>query len=193
MPIGTNYDLDLMVTPEQRAQLRERMWEVMKEREIFMLDFWNSGTAVHGCLSGGRQGGYFYVTWNSDVTPCVFVPYAGANIYDIYERGGNLLDLMEVDFFEEIRNWQKDYAYKKKAQDRKNLILPCLIRDHFDVFAELVEKYDPVPINNEAKRALEDPSYAQGLSFYEEECHKILDPVWEDQYLKGNKGTNLLP
>jgi len=193
MPIGTNYDLDLMVTPEQHAQLRKRMWEIMKDREIFMLDFWNSGTAVHGCLSGGRQGGYFYITWNGDVTPCVFVPYAGANIYGIYESGGNLLDLMEVDFFEEIRNWQKDYAYKKRAQERKNLILPCLIRDHFDVFDELVEKYDPKPINSEAKRALEDPSYAQGLLSYEKECHKILDPVWEDQYLKGNKGTNLLP
>ncbi len=69
-----------MVTPEQRLRLHQRMWEVLQEKKVFLMDFWNFGTATHGCLAAGRQGGYFYVSWNGDVIPCVFIPYAAANI-----------------------------------------------------------------------------------------------------------------
>jgi len=55
MPIGRNYDLSLMVTPQQRLRLQRRMWEVIKEKKVFLMDFWNSGTATHGCLAAGRQ------------------------------------------------------------------------------------------------------------------------------------------
>lgn len=185
MPIGKGYDLSLMITPEQRLRLQRRMWEVIKEKKVFLMDFWNSGTAVHGCLAAGRQAGYFYVNWNGDVTPCVFIPYAAANIYDIYERGGTIMDLMEVPFFAEIRSWQKGYGYKTKPQETKNLILPCPHRDHFDFLLSLIEKHRPKPINREAERALVDPAYVHGLREYDRACAAILDPVWKCEYLRG--------
>ncbi|MCK4394166.1 radical SAM protein, partial [Candidatus Bipolaricaulota bacterium] len=98
MPIGKGYDLSLMVTPEQRLWLQRRIWQVIREKKVFLMDFWNSGTAVHGCLAAGRKAGYFYINWNGDVTPCVFVPYAACNIHEIYEQGGTLMELMEIDF-----------------------------------------------------------------------------------------------
>ncbi len=185
MPIGTNYDLSLMVTPEQRLGLQRRMWRVISDRKVFLMDFWNSGTATHGCLAAGRKAGYFYITWNGDVTPCVFVPYAGANIHEIYKSGGTIMDLMEVDFFKGIRNWQHNYGYKTKPAQTKNLILPCPHRDHFDFLLPLIEKHKPKPINQEAGRALGDPAYCQGLLQYDKACASLLDPVWRDEYLNG--------
>jgi MoaA/NifB/PqqE/SkfB family radical SAM enzyme len=185
MPIGTNYDLSLMVTPEQRLRMQRRMWEVIKERKVFLMDFWNSGSASHGCLAGGRQGGYFYITWNGDVTPCVFVPYAGANIHEIYKQGGTIMDLMEVDFFKEIREWQKSYGYKTKPAETKNLILPCVHRDHINVLFPLIKKYQARPINQEAAQALNDPEYYLGLHDYGKSCATLLDPIWKKEYLDG--------
>ena len=185
MPIGRGYNLDLMVTPQQRLRMQRRMWEVIRQRKVFLMDFWNSGTTTHGCLAGGRQGGYFYINWNGDVTPCVFVPYAGCNILDIYERGGNLLELMEIDFFKEIRRWQKSYGYKTRPAETKNLILPCIHRDHFDVLYRLLNRYEPKPINDEAAAALGDPVYLEGLSAYGRNCAAVLDPVWREEYLQG--------
>jgi len=185
MPIGTNYDLSLMVTPEQRLKLQRRIWQVIRERKIFLMDFWNSGTSTHGCLAAGRESGYFYINWNGDITPCVFVPYAAGNIHKIYKEGGTLIDLMEIDFFKEIRTWQKSYGYNTKPNETKNLILPCVHRDHFDFLLPLIEKHSPKPLNQEAARALQDPVYCQGLLKYDTACAKVLDPVWQAEYLDG--------
>jgi hypothetical protein len=40
----------------------------------------------------------FYDFWfnRQDVTPCVFVPYAATNIYDIYKNGGTLDDVLHT-------------------------------------------------------------------------------------------------
>jgi MoaA/NifB/PqqE/SkfB family radical SAM enzyme len=45
-------------------------------------DFWNSGVAAEGRIAYARPGGYFYVNWNGNVTPCAFVPYYKDNIVD---------------------------------------------------------------------------------------------------------------
>jgi MoaA/NifB/PqqE/SkfB family radical SAM enzyme len=192
MPIGKNYDLSLMITPEQRLRLQRRMWNVINEKKVFLMDFWNSGTTVHGCLAAGRQAGYFYINWNGDVTPCVFVPYAGTNIHEIYKNGGTIMDLMEVDFFKEIRNWQHNYGYKTKPAQTKNLIMPCPHRDHIDFLFPLIKEHRATPLNQEAARALEDPGYYEGLHSYDKACAALLDPVWEKEYLKVNgRGTRI--
>ena len=57
MPIGRAFTLDLMMTPEQRLALFERVWSLIRERHIFIADFWNSATASNGCLVGGAGRG----------------------------------------------------------------------------------------------------------------------------------------
>jgi MoaA/NifB/PqqE/SkfB family radical SAM enzyme len=82
MPIGRSFTLELMPTPEQRLRMWRRSWEIIREKQIFIADFWNHGTAAFGCLSAGHYdgNGYLYINWKGSVNPCVFVPYTPVNI-----------------------------------------------------------------------------------------------------------------
>ena len=74
MPIGRSFDVDLMVTAEQRKWMLEKELRLIFERDLFLIDFWNGGPMSLGCISAGRSGGYFYIDWNGNVAPCVFFP-----------------------------------------------------------------------------------------------------------------------
>ncbi len=74
MPIGRSSRIDQMVIPEQRRRMLERQLDLMKNRGLFFIDFWNGGALSAGCISAGREGGYFHIDWNGDVAPCVFIP-----------------------------------------------------------------------------------------------------------------------
>jgi MoaA/NifB/PqqE/SkfB family radical SAM enzyme len=78
MPIGRSFTLDLMPTVDQRMWMWEQSWKMIREKHVFLADFWNHGTLVNGCLAGGRSngGGYLYINWDGKVMPCVFVPYS---------------------------------------------------------------------------------------------------------------------
>jgi len=80
MPIGRGFTLDLLPSPEQRVWMWQRTWQVIRERQVFLADFWNLGPCSNGCISAGRGGGYLYIDWNGKVMPCVFVPYSPVNI-----------------------------------------------------------------------------------------------------------------
>jgi MoaA/NifB/PqqE/SkfB family radical SAM enzyme len=185
MPIGRSFTLDLMATPQQRLRLFERVWSLVRERRLPIADFWNSGTATNGCVAGGRPGGYLYVDWNGNVNPCVFVPYSPTNIKDVYARGGTLDDVWREPFFAGIRAWQRDYGYREsgeRSSDCGNWMMPCLIRDHHDVFLRLVREHRPRPSDPDAQAALDDPAYHAGLHRFDEELHALTDPVWEARY-----------
>lgn len=180
MPIGRAFTLDLMVTPEQRAWMWRRSWEIIRERRFFMADFWNHGTACDGCLSAGGHGngGYFYVDWNGAVSPCVFMPYSPVNIKDIYARGGTLNDVWNEPFFHSLRGWQLDY--KKK---NRNGLAPCPNRDHHDELEQLLREYEPEPIDENAAETLTDAGYTAGLTAYNQKFETITNNIWEKHYL----------
>ena len=69
---------DLCVTPEQRAYMYQRVREMREYKPIFILDFWNDGEYVGGCIAGGRR--YFHINSNGDCEPCAFIHYATHNI-----------------------------------------------------------------------------------------------------------------
>ena len=148
MPIGRSFTLDLMMTPEQRLRLFERVWWLVRNRHIFIADFWNSATATNGCLAAGRAGGYFHVNWNGDVSPCVFFPYSPVNVREVFARGGTLDEVWAHPFFADIRRWQRDYGYREANEpcpDCGNWLAPCIIRDHHSDFLELVRRHEPAP------------------------------------------------
>ena len=188
MPIGRADSLELMVTPEQRVKMFRKTQNLVKNKNIFIADFWNSGCASSGCISAGKSGGgYLYIEWNGNVTPCVFNPYSPVNINDIYEKGGTLNDVLEAPFFKSIRQWQKDYAVDKKPDEMGNWIIPCAIKDHYNMMKKLLNKYHPEPIDEPAKAALEDIEYQRGLEKYGQEVAEATDPIWEKEYLNKNK------
>jgi len=182
MPIGRAFTLDLMPTPEQRLEMWRKSWELVRGKRVFLADFWNYGTVVDGCLSAGGHdnGGYFYIEWNGNVTPCVFVPYSPVNVKEIYSNGGNLLDVYTDPFFQDIRKWQA-------CGTDGNLLMPCLIRDHNDDLRQLIRKHEANPIDKNSEMAIMDADYARGMDDYARSYHKLADPLWEEQYLKRNK------
>jgi MoaA/NifB/PqqE/SkfB family radical SAM enzyme len=179
MPIGRAYTLDLMPTPDQRLEMWRQSWKLVREKKVFLADFWNHGTIVDGCLSAGGHdnGGYFYIEWNGNVTPCVFVPYSPVNVNDIYSNNGNLNDIYTNPFFSEIRNWQKNGT-------DGNLLMPCLIRDHNEDLRQFIRKHEANPIDKNAETALMDGDYAKGIDQYAKDYHALSDEVWKKQYLK---------
>ncbi|MCI2426861.1 radical SAM protein [Candidatus Acetothermia bacterium] len=183
-PVGRGYNLDLMMDPVQLRRMHHRLWEAIIQHRILIADFGQSSTACGGCLAAGRPAGQFYINWNGDVAPCAFAPYAGCNIHDIYERGGNLNDLMEIEFFAAIRAWQRSYGYGSPPTAQHNLIRPCLYRDHFGELSKMLERYKPVPLNQEAEAILGDAAYREKLVAYNKECAAVLDPVWQQQYCR---------
>lgn len=195
MPIGRSFTLDLMMTPEQRLRLFEREWDLVRNRHVFIADFWNSATATNGCVAAGRPGGYFHVNWNGDVSPCVFVPYSPINLREVFDRGGNLDDVWSQPFFQDIRQWQRAYGYREAGEhcpDCGNWLAPCLIRDHHEDFMELMRRHEPRPTDEDAQAALLDPAYHEGLVRFGQELESLTGPVWQERYRKG-RGTPPAP
>ncbi|MBW1990062.1 MAG: radical SAM protein [Deltaproteobacteria bacterium] len=183
MPIGREQSLDLMLTPEERLELYYRTQRMVHEKKCFVADFWNSGVASSGCLAGGRESGYLYIDWNGNVTPCVFVPYAVANIKEVFAGGGTINDVWKHPFFAEIRKWQKDYGYKKPAEEKKNWLAPCPMRDHFRFMESAIRTHGAWPITKEARQALEDPDYIKGLAEYGDRYRALSEPIWQRDYM----------
>jgi MoaA/NifB/PqqE/SkfB family radical SAM enzyme len=193
MPVGRGQTLELAPTPEQRVEMRERMRRLMVEKKYFIADFWNSGAASSGCIAAGRGDGYFYIDWNGNITPCAFVPYVCGNIYDVFESGGDLNTVLKMDFFKRIRKWQDEYGYAQAAAQVDNWLCPCVIRDHFPVVREAIEKSGATPLNEEARIALSDTAYCEGMVKYGEEIKRLTDPIWQKEYAdtpeEGAKGN----
>lgn len=186
MPIGRHQSLELMVTPEQRKWMFERERYFIHEKNIFLPDFWNSGAFSCGCIAGGRPGGYIYIEWNGNVTPCVFYPYSKNNIKDIYANGGNLNDALKSDLMVAIRDWQRDYGFRKRGNNVKNMIAPCSIRDHYDFAHDLIKKTGAKPIDEDAAEAIKDPLYYKGMVDYDQKFQALTSPIWQNEYVKSN-------
>ena len=181
MPIGRSFTLNLLPTPEQRVWMLRRTWEVIKERKLFLVDFWNSGPSVFGCLAGGRAGGYLYIDWNGNAMPCVFCPYTPLNVLDVYRDGGNLNDVWNAPFFADIRRWQQEYA-----NQHSNWLMPCPVRDHHADFMRILAANEPDPEDEAARQALMDPAYHDGLVAYDAALAPLMDSIWKREYLGEN-------
>jgi MoaA/NifB/PqqE/SkfB family radical SAM enzyme len=185
MPIGRGPSLDLMMTPEQRLRLWERVWSLVRDRRLFIVDFWNSGAASHGCLAAARAGGYLYVDWNGAVCPCVFVPYSPVNIHDVFARGGSLDDVWREPFFAGIRSWQREYGYRECGEHYEgtgNWLMPCIFRDHHARFQGLVAQHRPEPADESARTADADPDYHRRLVAFGRDLARLTDPIWQSRY-----------
>ena len=182
MPIGRNYTTELMLTPEQRFELFKKWREVLIKKRWFVVDFWNSGIIPNGCLSAAKQGGYFYIDWNGNIMPCVFVPYYKDNVKDLYKQGKNIQDALFSDFFCKIREWQNSYFDNNGKQG--NMLTPCFIRDHHREFLKIArDECKVLPEDIAAAEAMNDPAYHHTLIEFDEKLKAIEDPCWACEYL----------
>lgn len=184
MPMGRGSDPGMMPTPAQRLELWRRSWEIVEERKVFLFDFWNYGTIVHGCVAAGRERGYMHVDWSGKVMPCVFAPYAAGNIIDIYERGGTLDDIWEAPFFQAIRDWQREYGYGGGSQGSNgNWLAPCPVRDHHHLFRRWMDEYGPDPQDEATGLCFTQQGLYEEMLAYGAEMRELSAPIWESLYI----------
>jgi len=183
MPIGRGKDeFELMVVPEKRVELYRKWEKLLTEKKYCLADFWNSGVLARGCIAYGRSGGYLYIDWHGNVTPCAFIPYYVDNIYDLYDNGKSLTDALFSDFMKNGRKWQREYGLDNwKKPD--NWLMPCSIRDHYDIFRKSVLPDHVKPEDEKAKEALESPEYFRMLENYDKELQRLTEKIWETEYL----------
>ncbi len=183
MPIGRGKDeMDLMVTPQARVKLYRKWVELLEEKKYCVADFWNSGVLARGCIAYGRSGGYVYIDWHGNVTPCAFIPYYVDNIYDLYDKGRTLSDALFSDFMKNGRKWQREYGLDNWKKPN-NWLMPCSIRDHYEIFRNSVLSKNARPEDEKAKEALESDEYFYVLKRYDEELEKLTKKIWETEYL----------
>jgi len=184
MPIGRGKDeIDLMVTPSKRLELYRKWEQLLGEKKYCIADFWNSGALSRGCIAYGRGGGYFYIDWNGNVTPCAFIPYYVDNIYDLYRDGKTLADALFSDFMKNGRKWQREYGLNNRKCP-ENWLMPCSIRDHYEVFRNSVLTKQARPEDEKAREALQSPEYMEILSTYDKKLKGLTEKIWQSEYLK---------
>jgi len=183
MPIGRGKDeMDMMVTPEKRLQLYRKWEQLLSEKRYCLADFWNSGVLARGCIAYGRSGGYFYVDWDGNVTPCVFIPYYVDNVYDLYNNGRTLCDALFSDFMKNGRKWQMQYGLDDWKKPH-NWLMPCSIRDHYEIFKDSVLTEGAKPEDEKAKEALESAEYFEVMKDYDRQLQGLTEKIWEAEYL----------
>ncbi len=183
MPIGRGKnELELMVSPEKRLKLFRKWEKLLAEKKYCVADFWNSGMLTRGCIAYGRGGGYFYVDWHGNVTPCAFIPYYVDNIYDLYNNGKTLSNALFSDFMKNGRKWQREYGLADRHKPH-NWLMPCSIRDHYEIFRNSVLTNDAKPEDRTALEALESREYFEVLRKYDQELQSLTEKIWENEYL----------
>ncbi len=187
MPIGRKFTTELMVTPEQRFELFKKWKQILSEKEWFVADFWNSAILSNGCISCGKPGGYFYIDWNGNIMPCVFIPYYKHNVKQLFSKNKKIADALFSDFFVKGREWQSKYFNQNGKMG--NLLRPCFIRDHHKTFLEIAKETNVMPQDEASKEAMEDKEYHNELIKFDEKLKEIEDPYWEKQYSK-KQGAN---
>jgi MoaA/NifB/PqqE/SkfB family radical SAM enzyme len=185
MPIGRNPQVALIPRAEEVEKFWRRSWEVVEKKRYFLLDFWNHGPLVEGCIAAGRENGYFYINWDGKVMPCVFAPYTTMNLNDVYAHHGTINDIWSDPFFKRIRAWQREYGYGQNNPDQHgNWLHACPFRDHHATFMQLVRCSHAQPEQKGVDPVVSEQLLAQSLAAISQENLKIRTRIWEKEYLR---------
>jgi len=161
VPVGRDPDLTLVVSPWQRDRIRQFTWDMLRQKGLFIADFWNSGPMSLGCIAGGK---YLHINNRGDIEPCVFFKYTTHNIHN-----STILDALRSPLFTEIR---------KGLRHQRNPLTPCRFMDHPDEAVRVVESSGARP-SEEGGEALLGPEIKPFLDrFAREYREEYADPAW---------------
>lgn len=124
VPVGSDPNIELMATPEQRSLMYDTVRRWRNSKPIFIVDFWNDGEFSLGCIAGGRR--YLHINANGDVEPCAFIHYAVDNINDKSLKECLASPLMK--------------AYQKRQPFNENMLRPCPLIDNPEKLVEIIEE-----------------------------------------------------
>ncbi len=160
IPLGKDAVMDLLVTPEQRKYMYHNVRRLREEKPIFLMDFWNDGEFIGGCIAGGRH--YLHINANGDVEPCAFIHYSNVNIND-----ASLLDALKSPIF---------MQYKQNQPFNENHLRPCPLLDNPDKLKAMVHASNAAstqPLDAEDVDSLTDK--CQDIS---KQWGKTADELW---------------
>jgi len=163
IPLGQDASLDLLATPEQREYMYYRVRKARKEKPIFLLDFWNDGEFVNGCIAGGKN--YLHINANGDEEPCAFIHYANVNIKDV-----SLLEALQSPLFRQ---------YRQNQPFNNNHLRPCPLLDNPHRLKAMVQEagaYSTQPLDTEPVGVLTDK--CQDIS---QKWAVVADKIWHGQ------------
>lgn len=173
IPVNGQADFSLMVTPEQRDHLRRQVLAIRNKRPIFVLDFWNDGPYVEGCIAGGRR--YFHVNAKGDVEPCVYTHIATDNIME-----KPLAEALNSPLFRYIRSCQPH---------NPNHLRPCMIIDNPHVMRDVVKKTNAKFTHPGAEEIY--TVYQERMDAYAARWGRFADRIWREEYNEGRLGDEM--
>jgi len=173
IPVNGQADFSLMVTPEQRDHLRRQVLAIRNKRPIFVLDFWNDGPYVEGCIAGGRR--YFHVNAKGDVEPCVYTHIATDNIME-----KPLAEALNSPLFRYIRSCQPH---------NPNHLRPCMIIDNPHVMRDVVNKTNARFTHPGAEEIY--TVHQDTMDAYAARWGRFADRIWREEYNEGRLGDEM--
>jgi MoaA/NifB/PqqE/SkfB family radical SAM enzyme len=165
LPVNGQGDIHLMVTPEQRNHLRKQVKYFRATKPMFILDFWNDGPHVQGCIAGGRR--YFHINANGDVEPCVYTHVAMHNIKDV-----PLTEALGSPLF---------HAIRRRQPMNENQLRPCMIIDNPHIFREVIAEAKPYFTHKGAEEIV--TTMKEEIDAYAARFATFADRVWREEYL----------
>ncbi len=166
-PVGREPNWQLVPTPEQRELLRQRVAYIRANKEILIGDFWNDGPVVGGCIAGGRK--YLHINSKGDVEPCVFCHFAMHNIKEV-----SLREAITSPMFKRIREHQNN---------NKNLLRPCIIIDHPEIYREVCNMPGVRFTHNGADQIIKE--FAPEIDRYADRWGEIAEKAWKERESSG--------
>ncbi len=167
MPVGMNASTDLLLTPEQRIYVKDRIREirgVTGGKEVYAIDFQNDGEFVHGCIAGGKR--YCHINAAGDVEPCVFIHYSGANINE-----KSLLECLQQPLF---------LKYYEGQPFNHNHLRPCPMLENPEILQRMVKETGAKSTDLEAPESAEH--LCSKCAEYASNWAPVADRIWTETY-----------
>ena len=175
MPVGMNASTDLLLTPEQRLYMKDRIrwirsWD--EGKELFAIDFQNDGEFVGGCVAGGKR--YCHINAAGDVEPCVFIHYSGANINE-----KSLLECLQQPLF---------LKYHELMPFNDNLLRPCPMLENPEFLQQMVKETGAHSTDLEAPESAEH--LCAKCADYAAHWAPVAEDVWQKTHGVNGDGGN---
>lgn len=161
IPCGSDAQVDLVTPPDKRALMYDRVHDWRSRKPIFLMDFWNDGEYVDGCVAGGRS--YLHINAAGDVEPCAFIHYSDVNIKDV-----SLVEALKSPLFA---------AYQAAQPFNENHLRPCPLLDNPEALRTIVHA---------AKARSTQPIDQEDVDSLTAKCEKaaaawapVADALWE--------------
>jgi len=123
LPIGSDADVSLCCSADQRAHVKRKIEEYQKEKRFTIIDFPNSGHKSIGCVAAGND--FAHINANGDLEPCAFCHYSDVNIHNM-----SLTEAMRSPLFKKFR---------QKKPFSSNFLRPCPFLDVPEAIEEITE------------------------------------------------------